>query len=320
MNKLQQLKLVTTVVADTGEIEQIKLYHPQDATTNPSLILKAVQKPEYKHLVQEAMEWGAKKGIDRSSETYFTINRLLVNFGSEILKIIPGRISTEADARLSFNTDETVSESRQIIDFYKQKGIERDRVLIKIASTWEGIQAGKILEKEGIHCNMTLLFNYHQAIACAQAGVTLVSPFVGRIYDWYKKYKSREYSGKEDPGVQSVNRIYNYYRHLDIPTVVMGASFRNVGQIEELAGCDLLTISPSLMNDLQQDNSTLERCLSVESAKNQNVEPISVNEKDFRWHLNEDAMATEKLAEGIRSFSNDLNKLEGIIEDISSLA
>jgi transaldolase len=320
MNKLQQLKLVTTVVADTGEIEQIKLYHPQDATTNPSLILKAVQKPEYKHLVQEAMEWGAKKGIDRSSETYFTINRLLVNFGSEILKIIPGRISTEADARLSFNTDETVNESRQIIDFYKQKGIERDRVLIKIASTWEGIQAGKILEKEGIHCNMTLLFNYHQAIACAQAGVTLVSPFVGRIYDWYKKYESREYSGKEDPGVQSVNRIYNYYRHLDIPTVVMGASFRNVGQIEELAGCDLLTISPSLMNDLQQDNSTLKRCLSVESAKNQNVEPISVNEKYFRWHLNEDAMATEKLAEGIRSFSNDLNKLEGIIEDISSLA
>ncbi|KQV80293.1 transaldolase [Massilia sp. Root351] len=307
MNQLEQLKQYTTVVADTGDFQSIKAYTPRDATTNPSLILKAVQKDEYKPLLQKAVQ------DNPNAATGDIIDHLLIAFGTEILKIIPGRVSTEIDAKLSFDTEGNVAKGRELIALYEKAGIPRERVLIKIASTWEGIQAARILEQEGIRCNMTLLFSLSQAIACAEAGAQLISPFVGRIYDWYKKSTGIDYAGAEDPGVQSVKRIYNYYRKFGYDTEVMGASFRNTGQILELAGCDLLTISPDLLQALADANAPVERKLSADASANATVGKIAVDEKTFRFMMNEDAMATEKLAEGIRAFCADSGKLKQII-------
>ncbi|NHZ62758.1 transaldolase [Massilia genomosp. 1] len=306
MNQLEQLKQFTKVVADTGDFQSIKQYTPRDATTNPSLILKAVQKPEYKPLLEKAV----RDFPDLS--TGDVIDRVLVDFGMEILKIIPGRVSTEIDARLSFDTEATVAKGRELIALYEEAGAGRERVLIKIASTWEGIRAAEILQKEGIRCNMTLLFSLAQAIACAEAGAQLISPFVGRIYDWFKKANDLEYTGAEDPGVQSVKRIYNYYRKFGYTTEVMGASFRNTSQILELAGCDLLTISPELLQKLADSNEPVERKL-VANASAVSIEKVAIDEKTFRFMMNEDAMATEKLAEGIRAFCADSGKLKQII-------
>lgn len=307
MNQLEQLKQYTTVVADTGDFQAIKAYTPRDATTNPSLILKAVQKAEYKHLLEKAVKDTAGKSIDE------TIDHLLIAFGLQILNEIPGRVSTETDARLSFDTEATVAKGRQLIALYEAAGVSRERVLIKIASTWEGIRAAEILEKEGIRCNMTLLFSLAQAIACAEAGAQLISPFVGRIYDWYKAKTGQEIFGADDPGVLSVKKIYTYYRKFGYKTEVMGASFRNTSQILELAGCDLLTISPDLLQKLADTNSVITRKLSAEMAASSDLEKISMNEKIFRFQLNEDAMATEKLAEGIRAFCADTVKLKQMI-------
>ena len=306
MNQLEQLKQFTKVVADTGDFQSIKQYTPRDATTNPSLILKAVQKPEYKPLLEKAVR------DFPDLPTGDVIDRVLVDFGMEILKIIPGRVSTEIDARLSFDTEATVAKGRELIALYEEAGAGRERVLIKIASTWEGIRAAEILQKEGIRCNMTLLFSLAQAIACAEAGAQLISPFVGRIYDWYKKTNDLEYTGAEDPGVQSVKRIYNYYRKFGYTTEVMGASFRNTSQILELAGCDLLTISPELLQKLADSNEPVERKLNP-AASAVSIEKVSIDEKTFRFMMNEDAMATEKLAEGIRAFCADSGKLKQII-------
>ncbi|MES2934065.1 MAG: transaldolase [Pseudomonadota bacterium] len=310
MNQLEQLKQYTTVVADTGDFQAIKAYTPRDATTNPSLILKAVQKAEYKPLLEAAVRDHVGKPIER------VVDHLLVAFGVEILKIIPGRVSTETDARLSFDTAGTIAKGRELIALYQAAGIARERILIKIASTWEGIRAAEVLEKEGIRCNMTLLFGLPQAIACADAGAQLISPFVGRIYDWYKKSTGQEYAGAEDPGVQSVKRIYNYYRKFNYNTEVMGASFRSVSQVTELAGCDLLTISPELLQKLLESEAPLMRKLSVTEAQSTEIAKLSVDEKSFRFHLNEDAMATEKLAEGIRAFCADSVKLDKMIEEL----
>ncbi|MFZ6849977.1 transaldolase [Undibacterium sp. RuRC25W] len=307
MNQLEQLKQYTTVVADTGDFQAIKAYTPRDATTNPSLILKAVQKPEYKHLLEKAVADTAGKTIDE------TIDHLLIAFGLQILNEIPGRVSTETDARLSFDTEGTVAKGRQLIAMYEAAGISRERILIKIASTWEGICAAEILEKEGIRCNMTLLFSLAQAVACAEAGAQLISPFVGRIYDWYKAKTGQEIFGADDPGVLSVKRIYSYYRKFGYKTEVMGASFRNTSQILELAGCDLLTISPDLLQKLADSSSTVTQKLSKELAQQSDVTQIDMNEKVFRFQLNEDAMATEKLSEGIRAFCADTVKLEQLI-------
>jgi len=307
MNQLEQLKQYTTVVADTGDFQSIKAYTPRDATTNPSLILKAVQKDEYKPLLQKAVQ------DNPNAATGDIIDHLLIAFGTEILKIIPGRVSTEIDAKLSFDTEGNVAKGRELIALYEKAGIPRERVLIKIASTWEGIQAARILEQEGIRCNMTLLFSLSQAIACAEAGAQLISPFVGRIYDWYKKSTGIDYVGAEDPGVQSVKRIYNYYRKFGYDTEVMGASFRNTGQILELAGCDLLTISPDLLQALADANAPVERKLSADASASASVGKIAVDEKTFRFMMNEDAMATEKLAEGIRAFCADSGKLKQMI-------
>ncbi|MYM25218.1 transaldolase [Duganella sp. FT135W] len=307
MNQLEQLKQYTTVVADTGDFQAIQQYTPRDATTNPSLILKAVQKEEYKPLLEKAV----RDNMDAS--TGEVIDHLLVAFGKQILRVIPGRVSTEIDAALSFNTAASVTKGRELIKLYEKNGIDRERVLIKMASTWEGIRASEILEKEGIHTNMTLLFSLPQAIACAEAGAKLISPFVGRIYDWYKKSTGIDYQGAEDPGVQSVKRIYNYYRKFGYQTEVMGASFRNTSQILELAGCDLLTISPDLLQKLADTNAPLERKLSTDSGKNAAIGKISVDEATFRFMMNEDAMATEKTAEGIRAFVADTGKLKQII-------
>ncbi|MBC3878754.1 transaldolase [Undibacterium sp. FT79W] len=307
MNQLEQLKQYTTVVADTGDFQAIKAYTPRDATTNPSLILKAVQKTEYKHLLEKAVKDTAGKSIDE------TIDHLLIAFGLQILNEIPGRVSTETDARLSFDTEATVAKGRQLIAMYEAAGVSRERVLIKIASTWEGIRAAEILEKEGIRCNMTLLFSLAQAIACAEAGAQLISPFVGRIYDWYKAKTGQEIFGADDPGVLSVKKIYTYYRKFGYKTEVMGASFRNTSQILELAGCDLLTISPDLLQKLADTNSVITQKLSAEAAASSDLEKVSMNEKIFRFQLNEDAMATEKLAEGIRAFCTDTVKLEQMI-------
>ncbi|MRV76732.1 transaldolase [Duganella sp. FT92W] len=306
MNQLEQLKQYTTVVADTGDFQSIKAYTPRDATTNPSLILKAVQKDEYKPLLEKAVR------DNPNASTGDIIDHLLIAFGTEILKVIPGRVSTEIDARLSFDTEGNVAKGRELIALYEKAGIPRERVLIKIASTWEGIRAAEILEKEGIHCNLTLLFSLAQAIACAEAGVQLISPFVGRIYDWYKKSTGIDYVGAEDPGVQSVKRIYNYYRKFGYKTEVMGASFRNTSQILELAGCDLLTISPDLLQKLADTTGPVERKLGVDAGAAGLVQ-LTVDEKSFRFMLNEDAMATEKLAEGIRAFCADSGKLKQII-------
>jgi transaldolase len=307
MNQLEQLKQFTTVVADTGDFQSIKAYAPQDATTNPSLILKAVQKPEYLPLLEKAV----KDHPQASSAT--VIDHLLIDFGAEILKLIPGRVSTEVDARLSFDTEGTIAKGRELIALYEAAGISRERVLIKMASTWEGIRAAAVLEQEGIHCNMTLLFSLGQAIACAEAGAQLISPFVGRIYDWYKKSTGIDYQGAEDPGVQSVKRIYNYYRKFGYATEVMGASFRNTSQITELAGCDLLTISPDLLQKLADTEAPVERKLGTDSGASANLVKMSLDEKTFRFMLNEDAMATEKLAEGIRAFCADSGKLKQMI-------
>ena len=316
MNKLDQLKTMTTVVADTGDIDTIKQYAPQDATTNPSLLLKAAEMAAYQHLVTDAVTWAKGKSQQQQEQVHLACLKLAVNFGIEIVKLIPGRVSTEVDARLSFDTIATIEQAQQIIQLYQQHGIDESRVLIKIASTWEGIQAAAILEKQGIHCNLTLMFNFMQAVACAEAGVTLISPFVGRIYDWYKARSDRDLTPEEDPGVLSVRRIYNYFRHFGYDTIVMGASFRNTGQIEALAGCDYLTISPKLLGELQQDNGKLPQKLSESDAKAQELESVTINETDFRWALNDDAMATEKLSEGIRLFTRDLEKLETTMQQM----
>jgi transaldolase len=307
MNQLDQLKQYTTIVADTGDFQSIEAYAPQDATTNPSLILKAVQKPEYRPLLEQAARDYRSHGVAH------IIDQLLVSFGRRILDIIPGRVSTETDARLSFDTEGTVAKGRELIALYEAAGVSRERVLIKIASTWEGIRAAETLEREGIRCNMTLLFSLPQAVACADACAQLISPFVGRIYDWYKKQSGQEYAGADDPGVQSVKRIYNYYRKFGHDTEVMGASFRNTSQILELAGCDLLTISPELLQKLAQGEGAVERKLSNASAQQSDLQRMELDEKSFRFLLNEDAMATEKLAEGIRQFCADAVKLEGLI-------
>ena len=303
MSKLQQLKQHTTVVADSGDLDAIARHTPVDATTNPSLLLKAAALPRYAELIEQAV-------ADAGSDIGLICDRFAVAVGSEILKIIPGRISTEVDARLSFDTQATLARAERLIGLYEQAGIGRDRVLIKIASTWEGIRAAEQLEKAGIQTNLTLLFSFAQAVACAEAGCFLISPFVGRIYDWYKKNEGREFSASEDPGVQSVTRIYNYYKAHSYPTVVMGASFRNLGQIEQLAGCDRLTISPDLLQQLGQDEGTLSRVLAPGASSEARVH---LEEKDFRWQMNEDAMATEKLAEGIRLFARDQEKLEALL-------
>ena len=312
MNQLEALKQFTTVVADTGDFKQIAAYAPRDATTNPSLILKAVQKPEYAHLLQEAV---AKYGAQGQDEV---MNRLLVAFGCQILQHIPGRVSTEVDARLSFDTEATVTRARRIVDLYQGEGVHVDRILIKIASTWEGIQAAARLERDGIHTNLTLLFSFAQAVACGQAKVQLISPFVGRIYDWYKKQAGAKWdeaamAGANDPGVQSVRAIYHFYKKHGIATEVMGASFRNVGQITALAGCDLLTISPDLLAQLAASEGPLVKVLDAEAAKAMDIPFVQYDEAGFRFAMNEDAMATEKLAEGIRAFVADTIKLEGMM-------
>ena len=311
MNQLEQLKQYTTVVADTGDFQTMKVFSPRDATTNPSLILKAVQKPEYRHLLDDVVEQ------HKGESTGEIIDHLLIAFGKQILDIIPGRISTETDARLSFDTEGTITKARHLIALYEAAGVARERVLIKIASTWEGIRAAQTLEKENIHCNMTLLFSLPQAIAAADAGAQLISPFVGRIYDWYKKATGKEYAGADDPGVQSVSTIYTYYKKFGYKTEVMGASFRNTSQILSLAGCDLLTISPELLQKLSESDAPVERLLSPEQALHADIQTMTLDEKAFRLALNEDAMATEKLAEGIRLFCADAVKLEKLISDMT---
>jgi transaldolase len=313
MNQLEQLKQFTTVVADTGNFKQLAQFAPRDATTNPSLILKAVQQPEYAPLLAETVAAVKGKALDR------VVDQVLVRFGLEILKVVPGRVSTEVDARLSFDTAATIARAHRLIELYERAGVARERVLIKVASTWEGIQAAKALEHEGIHCNLTLLFAFCQAVACGEAGITLISPFVGRIYDWHKKAAGAAWdeaarAGANDPGVQSVAQIYTYYKHFGIGTEVMGASFRNLGQIQALAGCDLLTISPELLAQLQASEAPLVRALDPEAAKRATVHAHTFNGAGFRYALNDDAMAIEKLAEGIRAFAADAAKLDAMIE------
>jgi transaldolase len=314
-NQLKSLKEYTTIVADTGDFQSIAKYTPQDATTNPSLILKASQQEEYSVLVDNAVTEFADSSLTGAEKTEAIIDRLLILFGLEILKVVPGRVSTEVDARLSFDTEGTIAKAKQLIAAYEAEGISRKRVLIKIASTWEGIKAAEELEKEGIRCNLTLLFSVAQAVACAEAQVQLISPFVGRIYDWFKAKNGTEYTGAEDPGVQSVTAIFNYYKKFGYKTEVMGASFRNVSQIVELSGCDLLTISPSLLQQLKDTDGEVELKLDPATAAASDIEKISLDEKAFRFMFNEDAMATEKTAEGIRAFSADIVKLENLIND-----
>lgn len=311
MTLLESLKQYTTVVADTGDIEAIAQYRPQDATTNPSLLFQAAQMPVYHHLIEEATEVAAERGGTHEQMAEEFIDQLFVLFGSEILKVVPGRVSTEVPASLSFDTAGSVAKARKLISLYETKGLSRDRVLIKIASTWEGIRAAEVLESEGIHCNLTLLFSFAQAVACGQAGVTLISPFVGRIYDWHKKERGGvEIAADQDPGVASVTRIYNCYKKFGYKTQVMGASFRNVNQIVRLAGCDLLTISPELLKELENTDGTLQRELDPVTARNSQEQYLRLEEKTFRWMHNEDAMATEKLAEGIRKFNSDAHRLQ----------
>ncbi len=310
MNTLDQLKQHTTVVADTGDFQSIAQFLPQDATTNPSLILKAVQKPEYQPLFESTVQ------AHRGESVGEMMNHVLVAFGIEILKLIPGRVSTEVDARLSFDTDATVEKAQKVIALFEAQGISRERILIKIAATWEGIQAAKILEAQGIHTNLTLMFSLTQAVACADAKVTLISPFVGRIYDWFKKQTGIEYDQTNDPGIASVRTIFNYYKKFNIATQVMGASFRNIGQILGLTGCDLLTISPDLLKQLQSLNQPLKPALSAADAQSQDISQIRLNESTFRLSLNNDAMANEKLAEGIRLFCADTQKLVQLIEQV----
>lgn len=314
MNQLEQLKKLTTIVSDTGDFEAIKAYKPTDGTTNPSLILKAASMPQYQYLVEDAVQYGKKMGKSPAEQKKLALTKAFVNFGLEILKIVPGRVSTEVDARLSFDKQGSLDEAHRIIALYEAAGIDRKRVLIKLASTWEGAAAAEVLEKEGIHCNMTLMFSLGQAIRCAEAGATLISPFVGRILDWYKKSEGKEsYAPAEDPGVVSVTQIYNYYKKMGYKTQIMGASFRNTDELLELAGCDLLTIAPNLLDELQKAEGTVTRKLDPEAAKKMPIEKILVDEKTFRWMLNENAMATEKLSEGIRTFAKDIVKLETLL-------
>lgn len=315
MNQLDALKQYTTVVADTGDFKQMGSFRPQDATTNPSLILKAVQKADYAPLLTQTVAAHPGVALDE------LVDRLLVRFGCEILALVPGRVSTEVDARLSFDTAATVARAQRLIALYRAEGVPVERVLIKVAATWEGIQAAQLLEREGIHTNLTLLFSFAQAVACGQAGVQLISPFVGRIYDWYKKaagpaWDEAAQAGAHDPGVRSVRRIYEHYKRFGIHTEVMGASFRNVGQIQALAGCDLLTISPELLAELAASTDPLPRALDAAAARDLPLEPVAFDEAGFRFALNEDAMATEKLAEGIRAFCADARKLDGLIRPL----
>jgi transaldolase len=310
MNLIDSLKRYTTVVADTGDFEAIAKHKPRDATTNPSLLYQAAQMPEYEHLLEEAIQHALQSPGDRAARAEAFMDKLLVSFGCEILEIVPGRVSTEVDAGLSFDTEGTLVKAHRLVGLYQKAGVGRERVLIKIASTWEGIRAAEKLEREGIHCNLTLLFSFAQAVACAEAGVTLISPFVGRIYDWYRKERGGDIPPDEDPGVASVTRIYNYFKKFDYKTQVMGASFRKVDQIVRLAGCDLLTISPELLEQMERTPGEVTRRLSVETAKASDATKIHLDEKTFRWMHNEDAMAVEKLSEGIRKFYADARRLE----------
>ncbi|XP_077177503.1 transaldolase [Paroedura picta] len=314
---LEQLKQHTTVVADTGDFHAIEEYQPLDATTNPSLILAAAQMPSYQQLMEDAIAYGKKLGGSEVDQVTNACDKLFVLFGAEILKRIPGRVSTEVDARLSFDKEGMVKKARHFIDLYKDVGISKDRILIKLSSTWEGIQAGKVLEEQyGIHCNMTLLFSFAQAVACAEAGVTLISPFVGRILDWHVANTDKKaYEPSEDPGVKSVTKIYNYYKKFGYKTIVMGASFRNTGEIKALTGCDYLTISPKLLGELSKDTSKLTPVLTVKEAQASDLKKIHLDEKTFRWLHNEDQMAVEKLSDGIRKFAADAIKLEQMIKE-----
>ncbi len=310
-NKLAQLREMTTIVIDTGDIDAIKAFHPQDATTNPSLILAATQKPQYSHLIDNAIETARRSNGSLDQKKELMMDLLFVNFGTEILKSIPGRVSTEVDARFSFNTEKSIEKARSLIELYAQRGIDKKRILIKLASTWEGVEAAKVLEKEGIHCNMTLMFSLAQAAACAEVGATLISPFVGRILDWHKERRGiASFAPSEDPGVLSVRQIYYYYKKYGYKTLVMGASFRNTDEILELAGCDLLTIAPQLLDELQKMTGPVERKLSPAKAAELGAPKISTAEDNVRFLINEDPMATEKLAEGIRKFAADSVKLE----------
>jgi len=313
LDQLEQIKKFTTVVADTADFESIRQFKPQDATTNPSLVYAATQKDNYSHFLEEILAKRRNSGLGGAAQLEDIIDHLLVRFGSAMLEIVPGRVSTETDVRYSFDVEGSIRKARLLIKLYEELGIERERVLIKIASTWEGIMAAEQLQKEGIKCNMTLLFSLPQAVRAAEAKVQLISPFVGRIYDWFKAANKRDYSGAEDPGVQSVREIYTYYKYFGYETEVMGASFRNVGQILELAGCDLLTISPELMKQLSKSHDPVERKLTPEKAKSAKLKRLELDEKKFRYLVNEDAMATEKTAEGIRKFAADIAKLEKFV-------
>lgn len=313
LSQLDQLKKFTKVVADTGDFESMRAFHPQDATTNPSLIYQATQKAEYAYLLDKVVADRRSSGLAGAAQVEDIIDHLLVAFGMEILKIVPGRVSTETDARLSFDIEGSIAKARHLIALYEANGVSRERILIKIASTWEGIAAAEVLQKEGIRCNLTLLFSLPQAVRCAEAKVQLISPFVGRIYDWFKAANKRDYAGAEDPGVQSVTTIYRYYKKFGYETEVMGASFRNTGEITELAGCDLLTISPELLAKLAASVEPLPRKLDPATAKQSDIQRLALDEKTFRWLLNEDAMATEKTAEGIRKFAVDIVKLEKFV-------
>ncbi len=311
MSKLEKLRKLTTIVVDTGDIESIKKYHPTDATTNPSLILAAIQKPEYQYLIEDAMSYSQKKSKSPKEACHLIMDKLFVNVGTEILKIIPGRVSTEVDARLSFDVEGSIQKAQTLIALYEENGISRDRILIKLASTWEGGIAAKELEKMGIHCNMTLLFGLAQAIHCAEVQATLISPFVGRILDWYKKHDGVQgYAPADDPGVKSVTNIYHYFKKFDFKTQIMGASFRNKDEILQLAGCDLLTISPQYLEELSKEEGEVPRLLDPAKAKEMSIPRIKMDEKTFRWMLADDAMATEKLSEGIRNFAKAAMELE----------
>ncbi|CAG7834873.1 unnamed protein product [Allacma fusca] len=316
-SSLEQLKNYTVVVADTGDFEAIQKYKPTDATTNPSLILAAAKMPQYQSLIDEAVEYGRQNGSNLAEQVEAASDKLFVLFGVEILKVVPGRVSTEVDARLSFDKEASIAKAKKFIQLYKEAGISKDRILIKLGSSWEGIQAAKVLEEEyGIHCNLTLLFSFAQAVACAEAGVTLISPFVGRILDWYvANTENKTFEPEDDPGVKSVTQIYNYYKKFGYKTVVMGASFRNIGEIKALAGCDLLTISPGLLESLDSSHDTVYEQLNETTAKKLDIEKQEINENTFRWLMNEDQMATDKLSDGIRKFAADAIKLDAMLRE-----
>jgi len=316
MSEYDQLSKMTVIVADTGDIDSIRKYVPQDATTNPSLIFAATKMPQYKGLIDSAIEYAISRGSNVDEQVAIAMDRVAVNFGAEILKIVPGLVSTEVDARISYDKEATIAKARTIIGMYNELGISKERILVKIAATWEGIQAAEVLEREGIHCNMTLIFGFAQAVACADAGATLISPFVGRIRDWYLKRTKgiKDFAPADNPGVQSVTKIYNYYKKFGYKTVVMGASFRSKGEITQLAGCDKLTIGPNWLAQLKQGRAHLPRYLSPSNGSE--LKEVHFDEKAFRWALNEDAMATEKLAEGIRRFGADIVKLQNVIRDL----